>query len=476
MRSTKFYHIISELILSDLNRFEKFLNSPYFNVNTLNIEIFKIYLDLFKKPHIEYSKSDVWNIIKPSENYDDVKFRKYLSELLKLLLKFFSVEELENKPILSSQLLLEFTNKKKIPKLVNTAIQSSQNSSNKFFNRSSDYFLYHFQIEKNLFYLRQSNVEFYSKKNIEDISENLDKFYIAEKLKYYCEILGREVLSNIQYNFNFIEELKAFVESNKFDNDLIIRIYFLIYKTLSEPNKHENYFEVKELIFKNYRHFDGIELQELFGAILNFAIAQINLGNSKFQDEMINIYDFIFEKDILITENFMTPVKFSNVITISLRAGNYDFAENFVLEFQELLPSSLRDGIVTFSLAQIYFYRKDFKYVMNQLQQVEYPDLIVNLRAKTIYLATLMELKEYDAIAAWSESFKVFLNRKKKEIPEARIKTYQNFITLVRMIAGVEFGDQKYFNKVEKELEKYSGNIVNEQWLKEKLSERKKTR
>lgn len=49
------------------------------------------------------------------------------------------------------------------------------------------------------------------------------------------------------------------------------------------------------------------------------------------------------------------------------------------------------------------------------MQKVEYPDLITNLRAKTIYLATLLELKEYDAISMWSESFKAFLNRKKKK-------------------------------------------------------------
>ncbi len=474
MRSTKFYQIIAELNSTDLNRFDKFLQSPYFNINPINIELFRICQDLYKSSKVEYTKIDSWNLIKPKEEYDDVKFRKYLSELLKLLLKFFSIEELENRPILASQLLLELTNKRKIPKLINTAIQNSQNSSSKFINRSSDFYLYHFQIEKNLFYLSESNLEAYSKKNIEDIAENLDKFYIAEKLKYYCEILGREVLSNIQYNFNFINELLLFVEENKFYDDLVIRIYYLIYKTLSEPEDTKNYFEVKQIIFNNYIHFDGVELQELFAAILTYAIGQINLGVEEFQDEMIHIYDFIFENGILISDNYMTPVKFKNVVTTSLRAGNYDFAENFIREYKELLPISQRVTITTFSLAQIYFYKKEFNLVIKQLQQVEYPDLMTNLRAKTIYLATLLELKEFDAINAWTESFKVFLNRKKREIPEARIKSYLNFITLVRLISGIEFNDGKYYNRIEKELQKYSGNIVNEQWLKEKLLERKK--
>jgi hypothetical protein len=198
MRSTKFFHIINELGISELNRFEKFLNSPYFNINTLNIDLFKIYYELVKDPKLIISKKDVWNTIKPGELYDDVRLRKYLSELLKLLLDFFAAEELKGRPILMSQLLLEYTNKKKIPKLVNTSIQVSQHTSNKFYNRSSDYYLFHFQIEKNLFYLKEGNIELYSKKNVENIAENLDKFYIAEKLKYYCEILGTGSL--IQYS------------------------------------------------------------------------------------------------------------------------------------------------------------------------------------------------------------------------------------------------------------------------------------
>jgi hypothetical protein len=475
MRSTKFFHIINELGISELNRFEKFLNSPYFNINTLNIDLFKIYYELVKDPKLIISKKDVWNTIKPGELYDDVRLRKYLSELLKLLLDFFAAEELKGRPILLSQLLLEYTNKKKIPKLVNTSIQVSQHTSNKFYNRSSDYYLFHFQIEKNLFYLKEGNIELYSKKNVENIAENLDKFYIAEKLKYYCEILGREALSNIQYNFNFISELLSFVEANDFSNDLIIRIYYLIYKTLSVPDNHTYYFELKQTLFDNFRSFDGLELQELFGAILNYCIAQINDGNHIFQDEMISVYDLIFEKGIMLNENYLTPTKFKNVITTALRAGNYDFAESFIKEYQDLLPSAQKDSIVTFSLAQIYFYKKEFENVIQQLQRVDYPDLFTNLRAKTIYLATLLELKEYDAINSWTESFKVFLNRKKKEIPAARIKTYQNFISMVRLISGVEFGDRKYQEKVNKELSKVAGNVVNEQWLRDKLIERSKS-
>ena len=95
MRSTKFYQIISELNPTDLNRFEKFLQSPYFNINPINTELFKICQDLHKSAKAEYTKLDSWNLIKPKEEYDDVKFRKYLSELLNYYLSFSQLKNLK---------------------------------------------------------------------------------------------------------------------------------------------------------------------------------------------------------------------------------------------------------------------------------------------------------------------------------------------------------------------------------------------
>ena len=301
----------------------------------------------------------------------------------------------------------------------------------------------------------------------------LDKFFIAEKLKYYCEILGREYLSNVRYSLDFIDEIMEFIRSQDLSGDLVIQIYLLISRILSDPDSDAGYFKLKELLFNNYMHFEGIEQQELFGALINYCSRKINLGSNQFHEEVIEIFEFIFQKEIILNETYITPIKFNTIITSSLRMGNFNFAVKFVDEYQEFIPESQRKDIVSFSLAQIYFYKKDFERAIDYLQTVEYLDDTINRRARILLLATYFEMGQVNAFLNYSESLRVFLGRLSRKVSKDIIKSYTNFINVSRKIINLNPGDKENISKIEKEIDKYTKNIINESWLREKLEERK---
>lgn len=472
MRSTKFFQIFSELSITDINRFEKFVLSPYFNVNRHIIQLTEVFIGMAKNQARDPDKYEVWKIIHGNSKYDDQKFRKLLSDLLKLLQHFFVVEELEEKRIIKAQLLMQAGNKRKIKKLNATAMTEADLALKWNANKSSDLYLFKYQIEKNLFYLNEGDSDTFSRQNIESISKNLDTFFISEKLKYYCEILGREYLNNISYKFEFIDEIIEHVKKHQYQDDLIVQIYFLVSQLLTKPEQIPNYYQLKDLVLVNYRSFEGIEQQELFGALLNYCSRQINLGNVGFQNEIIIIYDFIFKKEIILNESYITPAKFLNMITASLRTGNYDFAETFIEEYSHLIPASQRKDIVSFSLAQINFYQKNFDKVIQNLQQLDYPDLMTSIRARTILAATYLEMNQIDAYLNYSESFRVYLSRIKKKMTKSIIEQCMNFINIGKKIILLEKGDNKLAQRIENEITKLSKELINEQWLRDKLAER----
>ena len=342
-------------------------------------------------------------------------------------------------------------------------------------NKNSELYLFKYQIEKNLFYLNEGDSDTHSKQNNESISKNLDTFYISEKLKYYCDVLGREYLANISYKFEFIDEIIDHVKSHEYQDDLIVQIYFLVSQLLINPELSENYYKLKRLVLSNYHSFEGIEQQELFGALLNYCIRQINIGNLDFQQEMIEIYDFIFNKGIILNENYITPPKFFNVITTSLRTGKYDFAETFIAEYKYLIPESQRNDIVSFSLAQIQFYKKKYYEVINELQNVEYKDIVTGRRARVLLLATYFELGQVDAFLSLAESIRVFLGRSRKNVTNSILDPYLNLINISKKIILMQHGDEKVGIKILKEINKNSKNIISEQWLRDKLAERMKS-
>lgn len=475
MRTTKLYQIFSDLTLVEVNRFEKYIKSPYFNVNEHLTSLAEIYILLYKEPGTDISKESAWQMSNHTIPFDDARFRRINSELFKHFQKFLIIQELENKRILQAQLLLEAANKRRVKKLINTSIEESKQALQKTVNKSSELYLFQYQIEKNLFYLNEGNLTT-ATKEIEVISQYLDKFFIAEKLKYYCEILGREYLSNIKYSLDFIDEIMQFISSHELSGDLVIQIYLLITRILSDPDSDKSYFQLKQLLFTNYMHFEGIEQQELFGALINYCSRKINLGSNQFHEEVIEIFEFIFQKEIILNETYITPIKFNTIITSSLRMGNFNFAVKFVEEYQEYIPESQRKDIVSFSLAQIYFYKKDFESAIEYLQTVEYLDDTINRRARVLLLATYFEMGQMNAFLNYSESLRVFLGRLSRKVSKDIIKSYTNFINVSRKIIQLNPGDKENAAKIEKEIEKYTKNIINESWLREKLAERTEKR
>jgi hypothetical protein len=141
--------------------------------------------------------------------------------------------------------------------------------------------------------------------------------------------------------------------------------------------------------------------------------------------------------------------------------------EKFIHEYNIRLDEKYRDNAVTFNLAQLYFYKKDYPGVIAQLSQVEYEDITYNLNSKTLLMASYFELDELDALNSLLDTFRVYLNRNKK-IPATRRKHYLNTISIVRKLARIRPGEKKEIEKLHQEIEATQG-IVSKNWIIEKL-------
>lgn len=160
-----------------------------------------------------------------------------------------------------------------------------------------------------------------------------------------------------------------------------------------------------------------------------------------------------------------------NVIVLALRLGEFSWAKSFLEEFSERIPIEYRKNAVTYNLAQIYFYQKDFERVLSQLQEVEYKEVTYNLGAKTMLLATYFELQEWQALNALSDSFRLYIQRRKNTLPDSRRRSYLNLIKLTLKLYQARQG-QSTLEDVEKLLEK-SDEVASEIWVREKISQLK---
>ncbi len=470
MREGKLYKAILQLSGHELNRLHRFILSPYFNRSESIVNLFEwIKADIKNLTQPLPAKEYIWKIaFGAHEQYDDGRMRKLHSDLLRLVEEFYAQEVFEANPIHKAKYLLEAVYNKHLKDIQHGALKTANRFAEEQSLKPASYYYYKYEIEQSTFTLTRFQTGRNLKSNIEEIAKNLDRFYLAEKLRYYCTILDHQNLAEIDYKMLFIDEIIEHVKLNDYSDTPPIIIYYQILLSYKDPNERKHFDEIKSLITNHIHLFPEIEVAEILDSALNYCIKRMNLGHSEFVLEAFHLYQDWLPKGLLLVQGKLTPFHFKNIVTAGLRLNEFDWVENFIHQYSPYMDESHRFNAITFNLAQLYFYKKEYHKVIKQLSQVEYDDVIYNLNSKTLLMASYYELDEIEALGSLLDTFRVYLNRN-KELPSTRRKHYLNTISIVRKLSKITNGDTKQIEKLTTEVETTQG-VVSKNWILEKLA------
>jgi len=470
MRNSKLYSILAHFDKYEQNRFRKYILSPYFNKDQTLIDLFEhLIAHVNERLDTEVDKEKLWQHLNIGKQYDDVRFRKYCSDLLKLVEGFLAQHHYEQNTLHQATYLMEAVGKKKMDKLYNSTLKTVERLSEQQKFRPSSFYYYQYEIEKNYYELTQSEMKRTDKSNVENIILNLDYFYLAEKLRLYCSVLSRQYVVSHEYQLLFIDEIIQHIQKFGFEDIPAISVYYQIYLTQVESDNEAHYFKLKELLTRFGHVFPQKEAYVIYTYAMNYCIRRTNRGVQQFLKELFELYKELIEKEIIFTEAGLSPWDFKNIVQCALQLGEYSWAEEFINTHSSKLPENLRDNAVTYSLAQIYFYQKKHEKVISLLQTVEYEDFTYNLGSKSMLLATYYEMDELEPLYSLFESFRTYLNRH-KDIPAQRRKNYSNLIKYTKKLTKIMPGDKKAVEHLKQEIEVVK-NVASINWLKEKIGE-----
>jgi len=325
MREGKLYQAIIQLKGHDLNRLQRFLQSPYFNRNESIIKLFDwIKEDLKLEPKPSFAKETIWTLcFGPDEAFNDGRFRKLQSDLLKLVDEFFAQELFESNPIHKAKYLLETISAKGLDKLQPSALKTAQRLVEEQSLKPASFYYYNYELEQSIYDLNRYQLERNTKSNIESIALNLDRFYLAEKLRYYCTVLNHQHLAALNYKILFIDEIIEHVEKHDYSDVPPIVLYYQVLLTYKYPENKAHYVQLKLLIEKHIHLFPESEAKEIIDAALNYGIKRMNAGEEEYVREAFNLYNKSLESGLLLVRGQITPWSFKNVITIALRLKEF---------------------------------------------------------------------------------------------------------------------------------------------------------
>ncbi len=451
------------------------MHSPYFNQNLNLIKLFDFYYQALKKnTYQDISKEEVWKILFDELPYKDARFRKMNTDLLGLFEQFLAVEQFKAQPLQESTNLLEAVIDNKMPELYNSVLKTTERLSDRHLERNANYYFYQYMAEKHRFNLTsefekksasKTKLQFY---NIQDINDNLDYFFVAEKLRYYCSMLSWKNVVKHDIELLFIEDIVELVKNRKYYDIPTIGIYYQIYLTTIEPEKPEHYYRLKELIQKNLNLFPEQEAKHIFDAALNYCVRKANKGEKKFNNELLSIYREGLEMGVLLVNGEITPTSFRNICLLGLRLAEISWVEEFIKEFSKKINQKYRDNAVKFNSARLSLFKKDYDTLIDLLNEVEFDDLVYTLDSKLMLIIAYYELGNKDLAMSSVNAFKVFLVRH-KNIPDQYKLIFGNFNSYVEKMIKLEF-EKNRLAKVKEDLEG-NASVASKNWLIEKFNE-----
>lgn len=459
--------LLQTLSPTEHTQFRKYLLSPFFNDNKTLLKLYDIFAKSFKTQRPITSKDAVWLQLCPKVTYNDVRFRKYCSELTRLGENFLIHCEFEASDVSKNIYLLRSLNKRQLDQHFSAKEQNTRRTEEALPHRDMNYHLQHFLLENEVDKFQVRRIQRTNKITLEDFDQSLDNFYLTQKIKNYCNALNYKSIVNKDFEIGFIELFINELNKNIETHSPSVQVYYQVMLTLSDVDDETHFHSLREALNTHGDLFPQPELRDLYIFAQNYCIKKINTGKKEYFKELFEIYNTLLEKGTIFNNGELLPWDFKNMVAVGLRISKFDWIENIIRKYSGHLPDDFRENAITYNLATVYFYKREYDKVIELLRELEYQDLYYALDGKWLLIKTYYELDEPEPMEALLESFRIFLLRNKL-ISKLKERQYLNLIRFVKKMNRLPYNNQQAAQKLQKKIEE-SGAVADKKWLLEKI-------
>ena len=450
MENSRLVHILKTFSKKEIREFSKWLNSPAHNQRE---DVVLLFSYLTKRDYLQkdkfLKKERVFPAVYAKETYDDAKMRQVIFFLLKQVESFLVYQELMEDEVRSKTTLASVYRKRHLDKSCDKTLRVIEDLQKKQPYQNE-------QLLRNEYLLQKEKYAYLSgfkrtQLNLQEMSDALDITYFADKLRQICLILSHQAVYKKDYQLRLVEEVLVQVESNNFFEAPAIGIYYYVLKTITNAEEEHYFFELKKQIENHQNSFPTYEIRNIYLLAINYCIKKMNTGNTTFIREAFELFRKGIEKHFLIENDVISKSTFLNVAINGMLLKEFDWVENFIINYQKYLESHHRDSIVVYGLASLYYEKGEYDKSMQHSIQNEINDLTLNLNSKSILLKMYYEEGEFDALESLLGSFATYLQRKK--VMGYHKAGYSNLIKLSKKLLKLNPYDKSAKVKLKTEIE-----------------------
>jgi hypothetical protein len=465
MKNTKCFHLFSSLDKPERTAFKKWIYSPIANQHD---EVTALFEYLLSKKYLNgniVQIEKVFNHLYPNRKYDDLRFRHILSNCTKCIERFLSFYQFQSDENTSNIFLLRSLEKHQHDKYANALLQQQKSAIKNNKIKNSDNILSSIEIEKIDFNIHSKNTRD-QHFNLQNIADLLHQYTQTEILKFACLAITHQQMSNATYTFPLLNSILTITEEN-FDTVIFQnKIYYLIYKSLTEYENDETIFSLKEILTDAKHHFESDELRDVFLLTINQCIKKLNSGKKEFAFIAYELYQLLIAEDLLLQNNELDRFAFTNIVFTGLIVKDFSGVEKFIQKNALLLPEAYRETVVSIATARLYYTQKLYNKAITVILQTEFKDFLMSLSARLLLTKIYIETKDFDVAENHITSFKKYV-RRQKSIGYHKESVLKFLITCEQLISVLSTSkkEKKHFQKMIIN----DAKLIEKEWLSEQL-------
>jgi len=327
-----------------------------------------------------------------------------------------------------------------------------------------------FKIEsEHLLYLHHKEL-LRTEDNMPELIESLDVGYLINKLKVYISCVAlAQISAKKTYDMQPLEATAPLLNLSQYAKHPLIHIHRVALDLLQKdtPTLYE---ELIKLLDVNEQYISNKDFNDLYKIAGNFCSKKIKQGNSEFYQHAFNLYRIMDDKNLLKENNFMPTGKLKNIITVSCKVGEFNWAKETIEKYRPNLEKAHANSVYHFNVGAVAFYQNDFKTALSHFIRVEKVNLAYDINCRIMLLKSHYELDhEYD-----ERSIRTFLLSERfiqshKGLIMRDKKAYKNFVRILINVYNTRHGAGKMTpERVRRKLEKLEF-VSDKKWLEEKI-------
>ena len=471
MYNSKLIQLLQTLSKVELNRFSDYVSSPYFNKNEQIIKLLEVLTELYPKydeenVHREVLYKKVFN----DDHLNEQKLRYLMSDLTKLLENFLIDQKMKDQLFQNNHLLISIFQEKALEKYENAILDQSITYLQKYPYLDDNYYYTKYIIEKDKYQYLTSNREAAAKENLLNIVENLDIFYLINKLKYSCEIINHINSYAGEYDPMLLNEILVYLKKTKHEHIPAVAIYNQILMMLIENDNEAAYNNLKNLLIENINNIPQDEMNDMYIFARNFCAKRINMGDTKYLQELFSLYNTLIENGIIFQNGFLSQWDYKNIVVVGLELNETEWVKDFIYKYKDFIREENKENVFKFNLALYYFHLKKYGKTMDLIRDVEFTDVYYYLNCKFILLKSFYELEEIGPMYSLVDTLYNYL-RRNKQVSKYQKEVRFNFLKYIKKLIKVMYRDKDMLRKLKEEISE-AKHVYNHTWLLQKIDER----